>query len=155
MKYYAAYGSNMNLQQMASRCPKAKVVVTGTIRNYQLVFNYHASIVKKSGCNTPIAIWALTKECEQALDRYEGFPTYYRKENVHVITADGKRLIAMAYVMNKDVINIPSWQYFRCILEGYKALNIGPTPLYNAYERTLKNCKKDFTKPALNSFTSL
>ena len=35
---YVAYGSNMNLEQMAYRCPDAKVVGTGVIKGYILMF---------------------------------------------------------------------------------------------------------------------
>lgn len=38
-KYYFAYGSNCNLDQMAFRCPKATVVGPVTLRNYRLTFN--------------------------------------------------------------------------------------------------------------------
>ena len=37
-KYYIAYGSNLNLEQMARRCPTAKVVGSTIFKNYRLVF---------------------------------------------------------------------------------------------------------------------
>ena len=37
-KLYGAYGSNMSLDQMAHRCPNAKVVGTGSLENYKLTF---------------------------------------------------------------------------------------------------------------------
>lgn len=37
-KLYGAYGSNMNLEQMSHRCPKAKVVGNGTLEDYKLTF---------------------------------------------------------------------------------------------------------------------
>ena len=37
-KLYIAYGSNLNLPQMAKRCPAAKVVGTSEIKDYALVF---------------------------------------------------------------------------------------------------------------------
>ena len=37
-RYYLAYGSNLNLQQMALRCPMAKPVGTAVIRDYELLF---------------------------------------------------------------------------------------------------------------------
>ena len=38
MKYYVAYGSNLNREQMAHRCPEAKLVGTGMLSNYEMVF---------------------------------------------------------------------------------------------------------------------
>lgn len=37
-KLYVAYGSNLNLKQMAYRCPTATLVGTGVIENYELQF---------------------------------------------------------------------------------------------------------------------
>ena len=36
MKYYVAYGSNLNREQMAHRCPEAKLVGTGMLSNYEM-----------------------------------------------------------------------------------------------------------------------
>ena len=35
---YIAYGSNLNLRQMAMRCPTAQLVGTGEVRDYELQF---------------------------------------------------------------------------------------------------------------------
>jgi hypothetical protein len=37
-KLYFAYGSNINLDQMARRCPEATVVEPVTLENYELLF---------------------------------------------------------------------------------------------------------------------
>ena len=37
-KYYLAYGSNLNIRQMALRCPTAKPVGTAVIKDYELLF---------------------------------------------------------------------------------------------------------------------
>jgi hypothetical protein len=37
-KLYIAYGSNLNLTQMAKRCPTAKVLGASEIKDYALVF---------------------------------------------------------------------------------------------------------------------
>ena len=50
MKYkrlYIAYGSNINLEQMAFRCPNSKVVGTRMIPDYELEFRGVATIVPK------------------------------------------------------------------------------------------------------------
>lgn len=35
---YIAYGSNLNLPQMAKRCPTAEVVGASRLKNYELLF---------------------------------------------------------------------------------------------------------------------
>ena len=37
-RYYFAYGSNMNLEQMKYRCPAAEVVENVRLENYRLAF---------------------------------------------------------------------------------------------------------------------
>ena len=37
-KFYAAYGSNINIQQMSGRCPEATICNNGFINGYKLTF---------------------------------------------------------------------------------------------------------------------
>ena len=61
---YFAYGSNINLNQMAVRCPDAKVVEPAVLENYELLFrgNAHgygvATIRFKSGTWSAMATYA-------------------------------------------------------------------------------------------------
>ena len=57
--YYAAYGSNINLEQMAYRCPYSHVIGKGKVLNYRLVFNFHADIIPANGVDTPVLIWEI------------------------------------------------------------------------------------------------
>ena len=123
-KLYLAYGSNLNLEQMAHRCPTAKVVGKAEINNMQLLFRgpYEsavATIEPRKGSAVPILVWEITPEDEAALDRYEGFPFLYRKENFKV-SLDGKKVSGMAYVMNEGrPLGTPSCHYYSIIYEGY------------------------------------
>ena len=38
MKFYVAYGSNLNTIQMKRRCPHAKIYGVGKIKDYRLLF---------------------------------------------------------------------------------------------------------------------
>ena len=40
-RLYVAYGSNLNIQQMTSRCPGARLYGTGVIENFELQFTVH------------------------------------------------------------------------------------------------------------------
>ena len=55
-KLNAAYGSNLSVSQMAYRCPEAKIVGTGKINDYKLVFRYHADIEKSVGSYVPVLV---------------------------------------------------------------------------------------------------
>ena len=86
-KFYIAYGSNLNIEQMAERCPTARVVGTTVLVDYQLVFRRVATIVPRPGAKVPVAIWEIDEECEEALDIYEGYSRLYRKIKKSLSTA--------------------------------------------------------------------
>ena len=70
---YFAYGSNMNLDQMAYRCPAAEAVCTAKLEGYELFFagrpgNGVASIRPKQGGVVVGVLWKLTEACEKSLD---------------------------------------------------------------------------------------
>ena len=80
-KLYLAYGSNLNLEQMANRCPTAKVVGNSKINGYRLLFRgAHAGAVATiepfKGESVPVLAWEITPADEAALDRYEGCLLY-------------------------------------------------------------------------------
>lgn len=69
---YIAYGSNINLEQMAYRCPHSKVVGTSEIKDFELEFRSVATIVPKKGATVPVLIWELDDRDLPILNRYEG-----------------------------------------------------------------------------------
>lgn len=141
-KIYAAYGSNMNLKQMKLRCPKAKVIGRGVLEGFKLTFRGKqtgvANVERSSEGRVPIVLWAITKDCERALDRYEGYPTLYKKEQVTIMTDAGEQE-AMVYVMAKQYEKmpaLPSEHYFEIIREGYEDNKIEAAPLLQAHADT-------------------
>ena len=104
-RLYIAYGSNLNLEQMAHRCPTAEAVGTAVLRNWQLRFRGGghgavATIERSKGSRVPVLIWRLQPQDELVLDHYEGFPFLYRKETLR-LTVNGRRVYAMVYIMNE------------------------------------------------------
>mgnify|MGYP000582819855 CR=1 FL=1 len=69
--YYFAYGSNMNLDQMAYRCPAAFVVENVKLDGYRLTFcgrgkgSGVATILPEEGSRVEGVLWKLTPECEK------------------------------------------------------------------------------------------
>ena len=121
---YLAYGSNLNLKQMGYRCPDAVIRGSTILKDYQLYFrgNRHsgvATIEAKRGSLVPVLLWEITEACEQALDRYEGYPHLYRKEKLKV-HLDTVEVDVMAYIMNECYpYALPGMRYYTTILEGY------------------------------------
>ena len=86
-RYYIAYGSNLNIRQMRMRCPSARIIGISEIPEYELLFKgsktgFYLTIEPKKGSRVPVAAWEVSAEDEQALDRYEGFPTFYYKKEM-------------------------------------------------------------------------
>ena len=100
-KEYFAYGSNLNFEQMAYRCPEATVVGTAKLDGYELAFRRgYLTILPKEGATVEGLIWSITDHDESQLDCYEGYPTFYDKETVTVTDADGTPHEIMVYTMN-------------------------------------------------------
>lgn len=130
-KYYLAYGSNLNVQQMKYRCPDAKPVGTAWIHGYQLLFKgsktgSYLTIEKAENSAVPIAVWEVSEADERRLDAYEGFPTFYYKTEMKLpmeLLKNGKTktLTAFVYIMHENrPLGIPSSSYVRTCVQGYR-----------------------------------
>jgi len=116
---YIAYGSNINLQQMSYRCPSAKRFGTAILNDYELQFKQVATIVPRENSEVPVLLWELNQKDEKALDKYEGYPNFYRKEYFEV-EIKGETFEAMVYVMNGNrPLMEPCHSYYFGIEKGY------------------------------------
>lgn len=102
---YLAYGSNLNIEQMGQRCPRATVIGGTILKGHRLTFRGRsgsgvATIERHKGSSVPVLLWEITPQCEKALDRYEGYPRLYRKKRLDV-KFEGQDIQAMAYIMNE------------------------------------------------------
>ena len=144
MKLYIAYGSNLNIDQMKRRCPDAEIVTTSVINNYQLTFrgnlrgNGVANIEPNKGSQGPVGVWQISQSDEVALDRYEGYPHLYVKQNF-MIQINGERHQAMAYVMHPGFDAVPpSDSYLQTIVEGFDDFRIDKAVLWDGVCWALK-----------------
>lgn len=133
---YIAYGSNINLEQMAYRCPHSKVVGTSEIKDYELEFRGVATIVSQKGATVPVLIWELDNKDLPSLNRYEGYPRLYRQEEM-TFELNGKTCTGMAYLMNYGELSPPSQQYYNTILQGYRENGLDEKYLQTALENSL------------------
>ncbi|WP_024345929.1 gamma-glutamylcyclotransferase family protein [Lacrimispora indolis] len=140
---YIAYGSNLNLPQMAYRCPTAKVVGASEIKDYELLFRGSrssavATVEPLAGSSVPVLLWKIRPQDELALDRYEGYPNFYRKE-LFPVELSGRSVNAMVYVMNDGYpLGAPSDYYLNTILEGYKSAGFDSDFLEQAVEKSIR-----------------
>lgn len=149
--YYIAYGSNLNVQQMRMRCPHATILGTAALKGWELLFKgsktgSYLTIEEKDGGSVPVVIWEVTESDEAALDRYEGFPSFYYKKDIRLqykgIRSGRRRTVtAFAYIMHEDrPIGIPSDYYMRTCLEGYDVFYFDRNILLAAYDKCAEVC---------------
>ena len=144
---YVAYGSNMSVEQMARRCPGAKIVGTGVIEGWQLLFRgrpYSAvATVEKGRWNekVQVLVWEINRSHEMALDIYEGFPKLYTKVSIPVQLDSGEIIDeAMAYVIDPTLeFGAPSEYYFGVIRDAYLDFGMDVKKLKRAVEKSVKN----------------
>ena len=142
-RYYIAYGSNLNVQQMRWRCPGARIVGTSEIEDYQLLFKgsktgSYLTIEPRLGDSVPVAVWEVTEADELSLDRYEGYPHFYYKKEMRlpvkgIRSGKIRERNVFVYIMHEErPLGFPTRQYFTVCLEGYRSFNFDPKVLKKA-----------------------
>lgn len=150
-RYYIAYGSNLNIEQMKFRCPTAKVVGISEIPDYRLLFKgsqtgAYLTIEPYKGASVPVAVWEVKEDDELSLDRYEGYPRFYYKAEMTlpVISIDRNKvrdLPVFVYIMHEDrSVGIPMQYYVDTCLEGYRAFSFDEEKLSDAIKLSLEEC---------------
>ena len=133
-RFYVAYGSNLSLERMRSRCPDAEAFGTAVIPGYRLLFKksrtgYYATIEQDANCYVPAAVYRISERDEELLDRYEGCPHYYYKQQFRLSVTrldSGSKMRekkwCMAYMLHEwRGLGKPDTDYFRILEEGYAA----------------------------------
>lgn len=144
-RYYLAYGSNLNVRQMRMRCPTARMIGTATLENYRLMFKgsktgSYLTIEPEEGCSVPVGVWEVSERDELALDRYEGYPTFYYKKELElpitgIRTGKVRQRNAFVYIMHEDrPLGTPSNLYMRICMEGYSDFGFNYDVLWDAFE---------------------
>ena len=143
-RYYIAYGSNLNIPQMRMRCPGARIIGTSVIEGYRLLFKgsrtgSYLTIEPQEGASVPVAAWAVTEADEAALDRYEGFPTFYYKKEMElplkgIRTGKVRMRKVFVYIMHEDrPLGLPSEFYMETCRQGYRSFGFDEAFLEQAY----------------------
>ena len=110
---------NLSHDQMKVRCPTAIPVGPRKIFGYKVVMNRYATLVEDPLCSVWGGCWKIDKECEEQLDWFEGYPSFYRKIEVHGM---------MTYQMTEDHYLgwKPSLGYIESILQGLEDFGLYP-----------------------------
>lgn len=151
-RYYLAYGSNLNLEQMKYRCPTANPISKVNLKGYRLVYkglvdNFaYLTIEKYEGSEVPLGLFEVSYLDILSLDNYEGYPNLYSKFYIS-IQVEGKNKKALIYIMNKGYdYCIPSKNYVTTCLQGYNDFGFDIDILNQALYDTIDNIPKKLTK---------
>ena len=119
MALYAAYGTNLDAEQMLQRCPHSPLVGTGWLIGWRLTFGGEdlgwegalATVVEDVGDQVFVTVYDVTPQDEEALDRWESAATgLYRKIRVRVQLLTGEKL-AWLYILDGYEGGLPSARY--------------------------------------------
>lgn len=113
---YAAYGSNMDPEQMLQRCPHSPAAGTGWLNGWRLTFGAEdhgwdgalPTIVPDPAGQVFVALFDVSPHDLAALDSWEGLDTgLYNRIRVRVSTLDGD-VLATAYILDGYEGGLPS-----------------------------------------------
>lgn len=129
MALYAAYGTNMDPEQMMQRCPHSPVRGSGWLAGWRLTFGGEevgwegslATIVEEAGSAVYVMLYDVTRTDEDQLDSWQGAPLdTYSKIKVRVSTLDGD-VLAWTYVLNAYEGGLPSARFLGLIADAAEA----------------------------------
>lgn len=135
---YFAYGSNLDPEQMRSRCPEHRVAGLAALRDHRLVFPLYSERWGGGVASVQLAhtltVWGvvfeLTDSDLKSLDGFEGFNAPGDQHNlydrvtiyVELTRADDgsfpRRVLAFTYIARPANPTAPSRRYLDAILRG-------------------------------------
>jgi len=129
---YAAYGSNLDPEQMHARCPHSPAVSTGWLEGWRIGFGGEdlgwegalATIVEDAGERVFCMLYDVTAYDAGSLDGWEGADSgVYSKIRVRVHTLDGGPggLLAWTYVLLGYEGGLPSARYLGVMADAAEA----------------------------------
>jgi len=126
MPLYFAYGSNMDRDAMATRCPASRPIGIGRLMRHRfIVFSEgYASVAHHPNSAAWGLLWDLGLSDMPALDRYESLSTgLYTKVIQPIVTAQGLRR-AIVYVGRDAEPGVPKLGYMERVVEAAQALGL-------------------------------
>ena len=137
--YYFAYGMLTDPTIMKG----AEFIGVAVLQNYSFEFRKYANVVETGGSDVEGVLWQLPPNMIRELDQVEGYPSLYGRKTVPVYTENGERYEAWVYYMTPATVKsteadrMPSNQYVRTILNGYRHAGISAQQVSDAYHEII------------------
>lgn len=135
---YFAYASNLSKEYMLSRCPDAVPIKKASLKGYGLTFNELADIIEDKSEEVLGALYVISQEELEILDRLEGYPDLYDRISVEVFDGKGNTYDAFAYIMTEKKKESPPEHYYKLLIDGYRDWNLSMDKLEKAKKDTTK-----------------
>ncbi|MCK2238337.1 MULTISPECIES: gamma-glutamylcyclotransferase family protein [unclassified Crossiella] len=128
MPLYAAYGSNMDPDQMTERAPHSPMAGTGWLVGWRMTFGGEdlgwegalSTIVEDPGSQVFVVLYDVNND-EDRLDRWEGAELgLYKKIRLRVQTLEGS-VLAWLYVLDAYEGGLPSARYVGVVADAAEA----------------------------------
>ncbi len=122
MRFYFAYGSNMWLAQMNSRCPGHSRIGLGILSGYRWLINRHGYATLAVAADEAVhgVVYTLTETDEQNLDAYEEVDSgLYLKQECTVRMAE-RELSCLVYIDPVSEEGAPEAAYIARINYGLR-----------------------------------
>ena len=135
---YFAFGSNMNLVQMAYRCPHSIFLKKEKLPNWSFIITNRgfANIVPEKNRVVRGCLWNLTKKDEETLDQYEGINQgYYDKKYMKV----GEYENVLIYISKTKETGSVWNDYLNIITEGAEQINLETDYIFELQSWNKKN----------------
>ncbi len=126
--FYFAYGSNMNLDTMKSRCGESNFVAFrgSDLSDYAFYFYERgfANIKESPGQVVKGVFYKINEDCLNSLDQAEGYPTLYQRRIVKINNNLGN-FDSWVYIVENDMTTgNPSNDYYNTVITGAKQYGI-------------------------------
>lgn len=116
----------MNFSQMKERCPGNTFVGKAYLDGFKLVFDGHsgmrqgavANVIQSAEHKVEGGLFAITESDLKSLDKSEGYPYVYDREELTVKDGNGDSFRAFVYKRIGEITGRPSKSYLDTILKG-------------------------------------
>lgn len=142
MNNYFAYGSNLNIKQMKTRCPSAEIYGKGYLKEYELIFprkhrNWPAGVASVGNNKEKTVegvIYQVSDEDLLKLDEAENLKAEEYFRNELIIETEQASINAWVYIANpmEEAPYLPDNSYMDRIISGAKQHSLS-----DAYIRSL------------------
>ena len=123
---YFAYGTNMNREQMSNRCPFSKVLSKAKLEGYKLIFNSRgvATIIHDEDSKVYGVLYEINEKCLDKLKEFEGYPRFYKMDNVKVIDKDNNQVEVLVFIATDLTKGQAREEHLNKILQGAQENNL-------------------------------